>query len=107
MPSYVDTVPELTREAVINQILASIALEELALSHVLNAEGEKIQFALGTLQIPDRGLSGGITIANLVELNDSVAATLQAAAANQTALTQKLQAVLAADAEDEPGEISA
>ena len=101
MPSYVDTVPVLDREAVINQILASIALEEIALSHVLNAEGEKIQFALGTLQIPDRGLSGGITIANLVELNDSVAATLQSAAANQTALTEKLQAVLAADAEDE------
>ena len=106
MPSYVDTVPELTREAVINQILASIALEELALSHVLNAEGEKIQFALGTLQIPDRGLSGGITIANLVDLNNSVAATLQAAAENQTALTQKLQAVLAADTEDELGEVN-
>ena len=107
MPSYVDTVPVLDREAVINQILASIALEELALSHVINAEGEKIQFALGTLLIPDRGLSGGITIANLVELNDSVAAALQAAAANQTALTQKLQAVLAADTEDELGGASA
>ena len=107
MPSYVDTVPELTRESVINQILASIALEELGLSHVINAEGEKIQFALGTLQIPDRGLSGGITIDMLVELNNSVAATLEATAANQAALTQKLQAVLAADAEDEPGEATA
>ena len=107
MPAYVDTVPELTREAVINQILASIALEELALSHVINAEGEKIQFALGTLQIPDRGLSGGITIANLVELNTSVASTLQAAAENQAALTQKLQAALAADAEDGLREVSA
>ena len=107
MPSYVDTVPDLTREAVINQILASIALEELALSHVINAEGEKIQFALGTLQIPDRGLSGGITIANLVELDSSVAATLQATAENQAALTQKLQAVLAAEAEDEPEEAGA
>ena len=103
MPSYVDTVPVLDREAVINQILASIALEELALSHVINAEGEKIQYVVGTLQIPDRGLSGGITIANLVELNESVAATLQAAATNQTALTQKLQAVLAAEAEDDQG----
>ena len=102
MPSYVDTVPVLDREAIINQILASIALEELALSHVLNAEGEKIQFALGTLQIPDRGLSGGITIANLVDLNNSVAATLQAAASNQAALTEKLRAVLDAITEDEP-----
>ena len=100
MPSYVDTVPVIDREAVINQILASIALEELALSHVINAEGEKIQYAVGTLQIPNRGLSGGVTIANLVELNSSVAAALQAAAESQTALTQKLQAVLAAEAEN-------
>ena len=104
MPSYVDTIPVIDREAVINQILASIALEELALSHVINAEGEKIQYAVGTLQIPNRGLSGGVTIANLVELNSSVASALQAAAESQTALTQKLQAVLAAEAEDEPGE---
>ena len=103
MPSYVDTVPELTREAVVNQILASIALEEIALSHVINAEGEKLQFAVGTLQIPDRGLSGGITIANLVDLNNSVSSTLEAAAANQTALAQKLQSVLAAEAEDDQG----
>ena len=107
MPSFVDTVPDLTREDVINQILASIALEELAMSHVINAEGEKIQYAIGTLQIPNRGLSGGVTIANLVELDSSVAATLEAMAANQAALTQKLQAVLAAEAEDEPGEASA
>ena len=107
MPSYVDTVPVIDREAVINQILASIALEELALSHVINAEGEKIQYAVGTLQIPNRGLSGGVTIANLVELDSSVAATLEATAANQAALTQKLQAVLAAEAEDEPGEANA
>ena len=107
MPSYVDTVPVLDREAVINQILASIELEELALRHVINAEGEKIQYVVGTLQIPNRGLSGGITIANLVDLNNSVASTLQAAAANQAALTQKLQAVLASEAEDETEEAGA
>ena len=99
MPAYVTDVPELDREAVINQVLASIALEELGLAHILNAEGEKIQYVVGTLVIPDRGLSGGITIANLVDLNNSVARTLEAAAANQTALAQKMQAVLASEEE--------
>ena len=39
----------LTREDSINLLLVSIAMEELALSHILNAEGEKIDYILGTL----------------------------------------------------------
>lgn len=103
MPAFVDEIPNVGREDAINQLIASVALEELALSHILNAEGEKIQFAVGTLQIPDRGLSGGVTIANLVELNNSVARTLEAVAATETALYQKLATVLAAEPEEAAG----
>jgi len=39
----------LSREDAINLILASIAMEEMSLSHILNAEGEKLQYVLGTL----------------------------------------------------------
>ena len=97
MPTLIADVPDVGREAAISQIIATIAMEELALSHVINAEGEKIQYVIGTLVVPDRGLSGGITIADLVELDNTVASVLQAAAANQTALTDKLRVAVNAD----------
>jgi hypothetical protein len=61
--------PPLTRSDAINQILASIALEELGFSHILNAEGEKLQFVLGTIP----GLSGGAaTNDDVIDVNQSV-----------------------------------
>ena len=33
-----------------NEIISSIAAEELSLSHILNAEGEKLQYVLGLCQ---------------------------------------------------------
>ena len=97
MPTLIADVPNVGREDAINQIIATIAMEELSLSHVLNAEGEKIQFVLGTLEGTERGLSGGVTVADLVELDSSVASTLQAAAANMAALTDKLRVAVNAD----------
>ena len=86
--------PAVGREDAINLILASIAEEELGLSHILNAEGEKIQFVLGTLET-ERGLSGGVTVADLIALDQSVTDTLSAVTGTQGVLLEKLQAALA------------
>ena len=90
MPTLLAEIPDVGREDAISQIIATIAMEEIGLSHILNAEGEKIQFALGTLAT-NRPLTGTVTIDGLVALDNSVAAVLQAAAASMAALTYKLR----------------
>jgi len=82
----------LTRDDAINMILTSIAMEEVGLSHVINAEGEKLQYVLGTLT----GVTGptGVTIDQILQVNDSVASLLGQAASNQQALSDKMQAAL-------------
>ncbi|ARK32715.1 hypothetical protein [Halalkalibacter krulwichiae] len=42
---------DIDREQVINLLLASVALDELAIAHLVNGEAEKLQRALGTLEV--------------------------------------------------------
>jgi hypothetical protein len=48
MPHIPDIKPtiEFTRHEAVTLLLSSIALEEIGISHILNAEGEKIQYVL-------------------------------------------------------------
>lgn len=87
MPNIPDINPEitLTTDQVLNLILASIGLEELGLAHILNAEGEKIQAAIGlATSLPD-----------LIAINESVEKTLRAVIKKQMLLQFKLEDVLA------------
>ena len=92
MPAFSETT--IGREEAINQLLSSIAMEELALSHILNAEGEKIQHVLGTL--PGQTVSDA-TLEDLLSIDESVETMLSSVRETQTQLMDKMTAALAAD----------
>jgi len=52
-----------TRDQAVTDLIESVALQETALSHILNAEGEKMQAIIG---LPN------VTSEQLMELNESV-----------------------------------
>lgn len=94
-PSFPVINPPLTRSEVLNQIIASTAAEELGISHIINAEGEKLQFVLGTIP----GLAGGsATISDVLNANTSVQDTLDSIIQSQLMLNSKLYAALNAPA---------
>jgi len=100
IPKFPD-LPNLTVEGSVAQILSSIALEEVALSHVINAEGEKIQYALGTLEgarPPENP-----TIEQILLINESVQDTLNAVSMNQVFLLGKMSTALNAFKKKENG----
>ena len=91
------TIPTITpsisinRTQVINMLLASVALEELGLAHIINAEAEKLQAVLGTLP----GLSITATsISGLISINREVRRRLQTVIKNQMLLQFKLEDIL-------------
>jgi len=91
LPEFPTITPPLSREDAINQIISSIAMEELGLSHIINAEGEKLQYVLGTIP----GISGpSATIEDVLKVNESVRGVLQNATESQTLLRSKLQQAL-------------
>lgn len=76
-------------------LLSSIALEELALAHIVNAEAEKVQFVLGTLTPTTSTLSpADVTISNLLDINQSVRSTLKDVIKKEMLLQFKFENVL-------------
>lgn len=99
------TIPNLTpdvqidRDDAINIILASIGMEELSLSHIVNAEAEKVQYALGTLQIgvDDNGdpvYSQSLDPEQVIAMNQSAAKVLRDAIKNQMLLGMKMEDII-------------
>ena len=101
MPVFPSVPPGFTINNSIAQILTSVALEEIGLSHIINAEGEKIQFFLGTLEgAPLPAVPA--TLEQILELNESVKDMLSQVSFSQMFLFGKMQAALNAFQPNEP-----
>lgn len=84
--------PDITREDALNQIISSVAAEELALGHVLNAQGEAIQYVVGTLP----GLTGGSSVEDVLAIDESVGGIIDRTVENQMMLVTKLGEAISA-----------
>ncbi len=95
MPTVPDVDPKITISTLdaLNIVIASVGLEEIALSHILNAEGEKIQSVLGTLegQCPKNP-----SVEDLTQINDSVNETLRNIIKKEMLLEFKLEEAVTA-----------
>lgn len=86
MPNIPNISPEikLRREEVVNLLLASIALEELGLAHLINAEGEKLQ----------KVIEHAKCVEDFLEANKSVEKMLKTIIKKEMLLSMKLEDVL-------------
>ncbi|MFS0781696.1 hypothetical protein [Bacillus sp. 1P06AnD] len=87
LPNIPNITPEISldREEAINLLLASVAMEEMALSHILNAEGEKLQYFLK--KCPK-------SLKDFVVMNESVNQTLRTIVKSQIMLQLKLEDIV-------------
>ena len=72
----------ITREDSVGDIIESIAMEETAMAHILNAESEKLQ---AVINMP------AVTAQQLLAVNKSVKSTVEAAIRMEIALKSKLE----------------
>ena len=99
MPSFPKNGANMTREQALTMVVASIAMEESALSRIIDAEGDKLRYILDRCQ--ETGSEE--TPREILEANESVTSLLEAVAQNQTILRNKLALALEAGGGCPPG----
>ena len=92
MPSFPTDGTNMTREQALTLVVTSIAMEENALSRVIDAEGDKLRYILDQCQ----EAGGEETPKEILEANESVTRLLDAVAQNQAILRSKLSLALSA-----------
>lgn len=93
MPNIPDIAPkiELDIDDSAKLLLNSIALEEMGLSHIVNAEGEKLQYVLGRLERNKDRANTECEDRLLLKVNKSIKNTLREVLKNQMILQMKLE----------------
>ena len=91
LPEFPPITPSMTLDNSLNMILASIAMEELGLSHIINAEGEKLQYVLGTL---DESPGEKPSVEEILAVNKSVKSLLDSVMQNQVILKSKMECAI-------------
>lgn len=84
MPSIATNAHPVSMHQAVTDLLESIALEETAMSHILNAEGEKLQRAIAMEDID---------FCQLMEVNESVANMVNVIGGLENILKEKLEFV--------------
>ncbi|ADC50063.1 hypothetical protein BpOF4_10040 [Alkalihalophilus pseudofirmus OF4] len=101
----INPIEGLDREQVALLLLASIAFEELSLAHIMNAEGEKLQYALGTLFDDQEPIVTDLE--GLLAVNRSVERTLRTVIKKEMLLQFKLEDIIDSGLLDvEPPEVA-
>lgn len=77
-----------SQDEIFDRILETIALEELALAHLIQAEAEKLQAVIKA------GIAGPVSAEELREINLAVSKVLETAAAKEDRLQRKLRLIL-------------
>lgn len=84
-----------TRREVINGLLHALALRELAVAHLLNAEAEKVAHVARTMTRPE-------TFDDVITFQRTIAELMQALVRKEEVLLRRLNAVLELCATEEP-----
>ncbi|WNF35711.1 hypothetical protein RJD24_14790 [Bacillaceae bacterium IKA-2] len=90
MPNIPNINPKvtITKKKALNLLLSSIALEEIGLSHILNAEAEKLQVAIKKYK------KNKLNFEDFLSVNHSIDKTLRGIIKNQMLLQFKLEDVV-------------
>lgn len=94
MPNIPNITPHisLTLEETITLLLSSIAMEEMALAHIMNAEAEKLQYVLGTLF--DDHHHHGASIDDVMAVNRSVLKMMNTVTLKEVLLQMKFANII-------------
>jgi len=96
MPTITDIKPDIDigRDKSTDLLIASVALEELGLAHLINTEAEKIQFVLGTLGDHGPRRNDPPAPDELLRLNKSAEKMMRLVIENEIILSFKLESAI-------------